>query len=180
MRPLAKQPTLLVVVMHRSAGSDESYCSPLRVPRQCLCPSQSYCRCRTRSNDGKLNHMTPCFNDWKRFCFVLREIASGENGRPLPGFEAQMRAQGVLVECGYTWPGRAEVHKPIVGHAAAPGDHNAKAPVEPQLASAGAKLKSAGEVQSRSGPRRSDPPPSAHCCERRPRASSLAPTYRAL
>jgi hypothetical protein len=91
-----------------------------------------------------------CFNDWKRFCFVLREIASGENGRPLPGFEAQMRAQGVLVECGYTWPGRAEVHKPIVGHAAAPGDHNAKAPVEPHLASAGAKLKSAGEVQSRS------------------------------
>jgi hypothetical protein len=121
-----------------------------------------------------------CFNDWKRFCFVLREIASGENGRPLPGFEAQMRAQGVLVECGYTWPGRAEVHKPIVGHAAAPGDHNPKAPVEPHLASAGAKLKSAGEVQSRSGPRRSDPPPSAHCCERRPRASSLAPTYRAL
>ena len=21
-----------------------------------------------------------CFNDWKRFCFVLREIASSENG----------------------------------------------------------------------------------------------------
>ena len=93
-----------------------------------------------------------CFNDWKRFCFVLREIASGENGRPLPGVEAQMRAQGVLDECGYTWPGRVEVHKPIVAHAAALGELNA----------AGAKLKSAGEVQSRSGPRRSDPPPSAH------------------
>ena len=26
-----------------------------------------------------------CFNDWKRFCFVLREIAGGENGRPLSG-----------------------------------------------------------------------------------------------
>jgi hypothetical protein len=25
------------------------------------------------------------FNDWKRFCFVLREIASGDNGRPLSG-----------------------------------------------------------------------------------------------
>ena len=69
-----------------------------------------------------------CFNDWKRFCAVLREIASGENGRPLPGFEAQTRAQAVFVECGYTWPGRAEV--PIVAHAAAPGNLNTKAPVE--------------------------------------------------
>jgi hypothetical protein len=48
-----------------------------------------------------------CFNDWKRFCAALREIASGENGRPLPGFEAQRLAQAVLIECGYTWPGRA-------------------------------------------------------------------------
>ena len=48
-----------------------------------------------------------CFNDWKRFCAALREIASGENGRPLPGFEAQRLAQAVLLECGYTWPGRA-------------------------------------------------------------------------
>jgi hypothetical protein len=47
-----------------------------------------------------------CFNDWKRFCAALREIASGENGRPLPGFEAQRRAQAVLIECGYAWPGR--------------------------------------------------------------------------
>jgi hypothetical protein len=30
-----------------------------------------------------------CFNDWKRFCFVLREIARGDNGRPLSGLEAQ-------------------------------------------------------------------------------------------
>ena len=103
-----------------------------------------------------------CFNDWKRFCFVLREIASGENGRPLPGVEAQMRAQAVLAECGYMWPGRAEVHKPMVAHAAAPGELKAKAPVEPQLSCAGAKLKSAGEVQSRSERRRSDQPPSAH------------------
>jgi hypothetical protein len=49
--------------------------------------------------------MTPCFNDWKRFCFALREIASGKNGCPLPSFEAQRRAQTVLSECGYTWPG---------------------------------------------------------------------------
>jgi hypothetical protein len=43
-----------------------------------------------------------CFNDWKRFCFVLREIASGLDGRPLSGLEAQQRAQAVLIECGYT------------------------------------------------------------------------------
>jgi hypothetical protein len=52
----------------------------------------------------QMGHMTPCFNDWKRFCFVLREIASGENGRPLSGLEAQKRAQAVLVECAYTSP----------------------------------------------------------------------------
>jgi len=48
----------------------------------------------------------PCFDDWKRFFFVLREIASGENGSPLSALEAQKRAQAVLTECGYTWPGR--------------------------------------------------------------------------
>jgi hypothetical protein len=52
--------------------------------------------------------MTPFFNDWKRFCFLLREIATGdENGRPLSGLEAQKRAQAVLTECGYTWSGYA-------------------------------------------------------------------------
>ena len=34
------------------------------------------------------------FNDWKRFCFVLREIASGVSGRALSGLEAQKRARG--------------------------------------------------------------------------------------
>ena len=48
--------------------------------------------------------VTPCFDDWKRFCAVLREIASGESGRPPSGLEAQKRAQAVLAECGYTWP----------------------------------------------------------------------------
>lgn len=48
--------------------------------------------------------MTLCFEDWKRFCFVLREIARGAcDGRPLPAFEAQMRAQAILTERGYTW-----------------------------------------------------------------------------
>src|SRR5262249_17776640 len=48
--------------------------------------------------------MTPCFEDWKRFCFVLREIArGGDDGRPLPNVEAQRRAQAVLTECGYAW-----------------------------------------------------------------------------
>jgi hypothetical protein len=52
--------------------------------------------------------MTPFFNDWKRFCFMLREIAAGDdNGRPLSGHEAQKRAQAVLTECGYTWSGYA-------------------------------------------------------------------------
>ena len=49
--------------------------------------------------------MTPCFEDWKRFCFVPREIASGNNDHPLSGLEAQKRAQGVLTECGYRWSG---------------------------------------------------------------------------
>jgi hypothetical protein len=56
-----------------------------------------------------------CFNDWKRFCFVLREIASGLNGRRLSGFEAQTRAREVLSECGYTWLGPApqrDAHTP--------------------------------------------------------------------
>jgi len=55
-----------------------------------------------------------CFNDWKRFCFVLREIASGENGCPLSALEAQKRAQAVLAECGYTWLGRIQVRRPVV------------------------------------------------------------------
>ena len=50
----------------------------------------------------------PFFDDWKRFCFVLREIASGDNGRRLSALEAQKRAQAVLIECGYTWPSRTE------------------------------------------------------------------------
>jgi hypothetical protein len=55
-----------------------------------------------------------CFNDWKRFCFVLREIASGEKGSPLSGVEAQKRAQAILRECGYTWPSSDRMCEPIV------------------------------------------------------------------
>ena len=76
-----------------------------------------------------------CFNDWKRFCFVLREIASGDNGRPLSGLEAQKRAQAVLAECGYTWPGRIQVRRPVV-----------------------APVKTVGKAPSRSA-RRNDPLP---------------------
>jgi hypothetical protein len=48
--------------------------------------------------------VTACFEDWKRFCFVLREIArGGVDGHPLPGFEAQRRAQAILTERGYAW-----------------------------------------------------------------------------
>ena len=103
-----------------------------------------------------------CFNDWKRFCFVLREIAGGENGRPLSGLEAQERAQAVLVECGYTWPGRAQVHEPIVAHTAAPESPNLQAPEDPEQPSAGTKRKSVGKARSRQGRRRGDPPPSEH------------------
>jgi formate dehydrogenase assembly factor FdhD len=38
---------------------------------------------------------------------VLREIASGKDGRPLPSFEAQKRAREVLTDCGYSWPEQA-------------------------------------------------------------------------
>ena len=48
-----------------------------------------------------------CFGDWKRFCAVLREIASGDKGRALSGLEAQTLAQAVLAERGYSWPGLA-------------------------------------------------------------------------
>jgi hypothetical protein len=48
--------------------------------------------------------MTPYFNDWKRFCLVLREIAAGTSGQPLSGVEARNRAQRVLAEAGYQWP----------------------------------------------------------------------------
>jgi hypothetical protein len=44
--------------------------------------------------------VTSCFNDWKHFLAVLREIASGEDGRPLTSFETQKRAREVLTDCG--------------------------------------------------------------------------------
>ena len=58
-------------------------------------------------------HMTPCFEDWKRFCFTLRKIAKGENGRALSGAEAQKRARTVLVECGYEWSGYMPAGEPV-------------------------------------------------------------------
>jgi hypothetical protein len=107
-----------------------------------------------------------CLNDWKRFCFVLREIASGESGRPLSGLEAQKRAQAVLTECGYTWPGRAQVHEPVVAPFAAPESLNAQASIDSEQSSAGTKPRSVGNAQSRPRRRRSDPPPkrASHRC----------------
>ena len=100
-----------------------------------------------------------CFNDWKRFCFVLREIASGDNGRPLSGLEAQKRAQAVLVECGYTWPGRVQVRRPVV----APVQESFDTPVQvdARQSRAGAKLKSVVKAPSRPG-RLNDPLPREH------------------
>jgi hypothetical protein len=100
-----------------------------------------------------------CFDDWKRFCFALREIASGENGHPLSGLEALQRAQEVLTDCGYRWPQRARVHEPVDAPTAVPESHNTQALAGPQ-SSAGTKLKSVGKAQSRSRRRRSDLPPS--------------------
>jgi hypothetical protein len=68
----------------------------------------------------RLSHI-PCFDDWKRFCFVLREIASGDNSRPLSALEAQKRAQAMLIEYGYTWPSRSR------------GAHLMASPCSPQL-----------------------------------------------
>jgi hypothetical protein len=38
---------------------------------------------------------------------IGREIAKGHGDRPLTSLEAQRRAQEVLTECGYSWPGKA-------------------------------------------------------------------------
>jgi len=90
-----------------------------------------------------------------RFCFVLREIASGDNGRPLSGTEAQQRAQAVLTECGYTWPGRGQACEPAVVRIIARESPKTQAPVQ---SSTGTKLKKSITAQSRSG-RRIDPHP---------------------
>jgi hypothetical protein len=55
------------------------------------------------------------FDDWKRFCFVFSEIASGDNRRPLSALEARKRAKEVLIECGYPWPGCTAASEPIGG-----------------------------------------------------------------
>lgn len=65
-----------------------------------------------------------CFNDWKRFCFVLREIASGNSGHPMSGVDAQGRAQAALTECGYTWPGRVQSRRRRSSSALAGGSSN--------------------------------------------------------
>jgi hypothetical protein len=39
--------------------------------------------------------LTPCFDDWKRFCFVLRQIAYGGRAAA-PGFAAHRRTQAIL------------------------------------------------------------------------------------
>ena len=78
---------------------------------------------------GKLVH-DACFNDWKRFCFVLREIARGDNGRPLSGVEAQQRAQAVLTECVYMAGARSRCGS-VVAPAAAPKSANKQVQFNP-------------------------------------------------
>jgi hypothetical protein len=96
-----------------------------------------------------------CFNDWKRFCFVLREIASGEKGSPLSGVEAQKRAQATLSECGYTWPSSDRTCEPIVAPAAV---SKALAPVGAKRCAVKTKLKSGGKLSSPPASQRGDPP----------------------
>jgi hypothetical protein len=103
-----------------------------------------------------------CFSDWKRFCFVLREIASGDNGRPLSGVDAQKRSRAVLTECGYTWPGRNQVHEQVVAPTAAPEGLNAQASVGRRNSPVATKLKNVGKAPSPPARRRSDPPASEY------------------
>ena len=63
-------------------------------------------RAQTGTEGKRVN---ACFDDWRRFCFVLREIANGTNGLPMSGDEAQRRARAILTECGYKWDWRAKV-----------------------------------------------------------------------
>jgi len=100
------------------------------------------------------------FNDWKRFCFVLREIASGVRGRALSGLEAQKRAQEVLNECGYSWQGRPVVREPVPAFTGVPED--TWAPVEPSAISFQTKAKGRARAHPRAARRHSDPHPRGH------------------
>jgi hypothetical protein len=97
-----------------------------------------------------------CFNDWKRFCFVLREIASGDTSRPLSGLAAQKRAQAALTECGYTWPGCVQVPEPIAAPFAGQKSLSTQARVDLEQFPAGNELKCGGKAQSPPGRRRID------------------------
>jgi hypothetical protein len=100
------------------------------------------------------------FNDWKRFCFVLREVASGVSGCALSGLEAQNRAQEVLNECGYSWPGGTVVREPV---AAPPGvPQTTWAPLEPAAIPFQTKAKGGVRGHSRAAHRHSDPRSSGH------------------
>ena len=104
------------------------------------------------------------FNDWKRFCFVLREIASGVRGRALSGLEAQKRAQGVLNECGYSWQGGPVVREPVAASTGVP--ENTWAPVEPSAIAFQTKAKGRARAHPRAARRHSDPHPSGHGVDR--------------
>jgi hypothetical protein len=97
-----------------------------------------------------------CFSDWKRFCFALREIASGENGHPLSGFDAQKRAQAILSECGYRWLSSDQTRLPMVAPAAVSESLNE--PVDAKRCASKTKLKGGGKVPSPPASRRGDTP----------------------
>jgi hypothetical protein len=99
-----------------------------------------------------------CFSDWKRFCFVLRQIASGENGHPLAGFDAQKRAQAILSECGYRWLSSDQTRLPMIAPAAVSESLNALAPVDAKRCASKTKLKGRGRVPSPPASQRGDTP----------------------
>ena len=114
---------------------------------------------RVGGADKPVTASTP-FNDWKRFCFVLREIASGVRGRALSGLEAQKRAQEVLNECGYSWQRGTVVREPVGASTGVP--ENIWAPVEPSAISFQTKAKGRARAHPRAARRHSDPHPRGH------------------
>jgi hypothetical protein len=76
--------------------------------------------------------------------------------------QAQKRAQAVLTECGYTWPGCVQVPEPIAAPFAGQKSLSTQARVDLEQFPAGNQLKCGGKAQSPPGRRRIDPYSSEH------------------
>jgi hypothetical protein len=89
-----------------------------------------------------------CFDDWRRFCFALRQIANGTNGLPMSPSEAQRLAKAVLTECGYTWQWHAKVDQQRAAAVAIPESARRLAAVKSQNPGVELKLKTVGKMKS--------------------------------